>query len=85
MELYSSDLTDASVSTITCPFCGHSAVETMPTLACQYFYDCRGCRAVLRPKSGDCCVFCSYGDRGCPPKQEECCAHDKLRPMDGSP
>jgi hypothetical protein len=63
-------------STITCPHCGFSTVETMPTDACQFFYDCRGCAAVLKPKPGDCCVFCSYGDVKCPPMQESagCCS-----------
>lgn len=41
----------------------------MPTDACQYFYDCRGCGAVLRPLAGDCCVFCSYGSVPCPSVQ----------------
>lgn len=57
-------------SVITCPQCGHSQTETMPTDACQYFYDCAGCGAVLRPKAGDCCVYCSYGSVPCPPVQE---------------
>ena len=56
-------------STITCPVCGHANAETMPIDACQYFYDCKGCGAVLRPKAGDCCVFCSYGTLPCPPVQ----------------
>jgi hypothetical protein len=63
-------------STLTCPQCGHRATETMPTDACQYFYDCRGCGAVLKPKFGDCCVYCSYGDVPCPPIQQDggaCC------------
>jgi hypothetical protein len=42
----------------------------MPTNACQYFYDCPVCGVLLRPKPGDCCVFCSYGDMACPPIQE---------------
>ncbi len=50
-------------STITCPECGHVETETMPTDACQWFYDCKGCAAVLRPKPGDCCV---YGTVPCP-------------------
>lgn len=57
-------------STITCPSCGASAVETMPTNACQYAYTCRRCGAELRPKKGDCCVFCSYGSVPCPPVQQ---------------
>lgn len=59
-----------TVSTVTCPKCGGVSVETMPTDACQYFYDCVHCGAVLRPLPGDCCVFCSYGDVPCPPIQE---------------
>ena len=43
----------------------------MPTNACWFFYDCTACGAVLRPKPGDCCVFCSWGDMRCPPKQDE--------------
>ncbi len=58
------------VSTITCPSCGYKSAETMPTDACQFFYECRGCGALLKPKVGDCCVFCSYGDVPCPPIQE---------------
>jgi hypothetical protein len=64
-------------STITCPKCGHQKVEVMPTDACQWFYECAGCKVLLRPKAGDCCVFCSYGDVPCPPIQSEgsgsCC------------
>ena len=58
------------VSTITCPSCGYESAETMPTDACQFFYECRGCGALLTPKAGDCCVFCSYGDVPFPPLQE---------------
>jgi hypothetical protein len=56
-------------STITCPRCGHAKTETMPTDACQWFYQCEHCQAVLRPKAGDCCVFCSHGTNKCPPRQ----------------
>ncbi len=57
-------------STLTCPQCGGVSTETMPTDACQYFYDCSHCGSVLKPHKGDCCVFCSYGDVPCPPIQE---------------
>ena len=56
-------------SIITCPACGTAKAETMPTDACLYFYECTGCGALLRPKHGDCCVFCSYGSVRCPPIQ----------------
>ena len=35
------DVAPTLVSIITCPQCGHAAAETMPTDACQFFYDCR--------------------------------------------
>jgi transposase-like protein len=60
-----------SEATITCPSCGFSKVEAMPTDACQHSYRCQGCGELLRRKSGKCCVFCSYGDTRCPPKQAE--------------
>lgn len=49
--------------------------ETMPTDACQYFYECEKCKQVLKPKQGDCCVYCSYGSVACPPIQQDkkCC------------
>ena len=62
-------------STLTCPRCGHASVETMPTDACLFFHVCRGCGERLKPKPGDCCVFCSYGSIACPPVQAQrgCC------------
>ena len=64
-------------STLTCPACGHAKGETMPTDACQWFYECEQCHAVLKPRPGDCCVYCSYGTVPCPPIQErgsgDCC------------
>jgi hypothetical protein len=62
-------------STLTCPHCGRGTVETMPENACVFFHECAGCGVMLRPKPGDCCVFCSYGDVPCPPVQRhgQCC------------
>ncbi|WP_255561514.1 GDCCVxC domain-containing (seleno)protein [Pseudohoeflea coraliihabitans] len=57
-------------STITCPHCRHRQTEMMPTDACQFYYDCRGCGALLRPEPGDCCVYCTYGSVPCPPIQD---------------
>ena len=63
-------------SMLTCPHCGASSAETMPTDACVYFYECPGCHVLLKPKPGDCCVFCSFGSVQCPPVQQlgGCCA-----------
>lgn len=57
-------------STITCPESGHSKDEIMPTNACQWFYECESCKALLKPLKGDCCVYCSYGTVKCPPIQQ---------------
>jgi alkylmercury lyase len=77
------DIAPTLESTITCPHCGHRAAETMPSDACQFFYDCQACGALLKPKPGDCCVFCSYGTVPCPPVQAgknapACCAQDAV-------
>ncbi len=61
-------------STITCPFCGHKQTETMPIDFCLFFYTCKACRVLLKPKEGDCCVFCSYGNEKCPQIQMGMCA-----------
>ena len=62
-------------SELTCPHCGLIREETMPTDACMFFYECSGCHVALRPRDGDCCVFCSYGSVKCPPIQQssQCC------------
>jgi len=58
-------------STLTCPVCGHAEKLHMRSDSCQYYYQCRACNSMLKPKAGDCCVFCSYGDIPCPPVQEK--------------
>ena len=63
-------------SKITCPECRKASTEAMPLNACIYFYECTGCHKLLQSLSGDCCVFCSFGDTKCPLVQMEngCCA-----------
>jgi len=48
----------------------------MPTDSCLFFYECTRCQILLKPKPGDCCVFCSYGSVKCPPMQQQgsCCS-----------
>jgi hypothetical protein len=58
---------------LTCPACRQVSVEEMPLDACLYFYDCPRCGVRLKPRAGDCCVFCSYADVPCPPKQSGTC------------
>ena len=59
-------------SEITCPECGFKQVESMPTDGCQFFYECKGCGQLLRPKPGNCCVFCSHGTVPCTTGAGEC-------------
>ena len=56
---------------LTCPICRTNQQVEMPTNACQHFFKCISCGKLLKPKGNDCCVFCSYADTQCPPKQEE--------------
>lgn len=58
-------------SVITCPECKFSKYEHMPENACMHFYVCSNCGAMLKPKEGHCCVFCSYGSVKCPPVQKD--------------
>ncbi len=58
-------------STVKCPYCGFEQAEEMPLYSCVHFYECKACKEILKPKEGECCVFCSYGDVKCPPKQIE--------------
>ncbi|HSE77912.1 MAG TPA: GDCCVxC domain-containing (seleno)protein [Alphaproteobacteria bacterium] len=56
---------------LTCPGCGGQHECRMPEDACVYFWDCPTCGVRLKPKAGDCCVFCSYGSSPCPPVQAQ--------------
>jgi len=58
-------------ATITCPECGADKREAMPENACRHLYTCASCGTILRPREGDCCVFCSYSDQLCPPRQAQ--------------
>ena len=52
-------------SILTCPKCGYQKAAQMPIDTCQYFYECEHCKTVLKPKAGNCCVYCSYGSVVC--------------------
>jgi hypothetical protein len=54
---------------LTCPGCGFIQMAEMPLDARQFFYQCVRCKAVMWPKPGECCVFCSFADTPCPSKQ----------------
>ena len=56
-------------SELTCPQCGFNELLTMPGNACLWYHECSHCQALLKPRPGDCCVFCSFGTVPCPPIQ----------------
>jgi hypothetical protein len=56
---------------ITCPVCQFRQELIMPVDACLIFHRCDNCRIPLRPLVGDCCLFCSYGETLCIPRQNE--------------
>ncbi|MDH5533343.1 MAG: hypothetical protein OEX81_02865 [Candidatus Pacebacteria bacterium] len=60
-----------TTANVTCPSCEHVQTAEMPIDACQHFFICQKCEENLNPKDGDCCIFCSYGDSKCPPRQRE--------------
>jgi hypothetical protein len=59
----------AETSEITCPNCNFKKTESLPTDVCLLSYTCTQCNTVMHPKQGDCCVFCTFGDKKCPSKQ----------------
>jgi len=54
---------------LTCPYCKTTYTLEMPTSFCQIMFSCKYCGENLTPREGECCVFCSYADKKCPPKQ----------------
>jgi len=56
---------------LSCPHCLFSQEVEMPTNYYQIVFHCKKCGKAITPKKGECCVFCSYADKKCPPKQEE--------------
>lgn len=58
-----------TTSLLRCPECGAETEEKMPEDARRFFHNCAACGTRLRPRQGDCCVFCSYGSVPCPPVQ----------------
>ncbi len=55
-------------ATLTCPLCAAVQAAEIPTGSCMPFYKCQKCNKLIKAKDGDCCVFCSYGNKKCPLK-----------------
>jgi hypothetical protein len=52
-------------SMLKCPICKFKKEESIPADSRLIMYECEECNARLKPKKGDCCVFCSYGSVPC--------------------
>ncbi|MDP3685334.1 MAG: GDCCVxC domain-containing (seleno)protein [bacterium] len=49
-----------------CPQCGREQTVEVPTDRCLALHKCTACEALITPKTGDCCVVCSYSAVRCP-------------------
>jgi hypothetical protein len=56
---------------LTCPFCGFREALEIPVDFCLISHRYANCNMHIKPAPDDCCVFCSYGDTLCIPKQRE--------------
>lgn len=57
-------------SDICCPHCGKRSLDRMLRDASVYFYRCLSCNVIFKPRTGDRCVYGSYGAVHCPYQQE---------------
>ncbi|MDX2362717.1 MAG: GDCCVxC domain-containing (seleno)protein [Crocinitomicaceae bacterium] len=70
-ERIEESLETSPTSDITCPSCGHTETEELPTTQCLLLYDCKSCGETMKPEGNDCCVFCTHGTHECPSIQEQ--------------
>ena len=56
---------------IKCPICKFKKEVTMPENIRLQVYNCEECKARLKPKDNECCVFCSYSSVPCPTVQRQ--------------
>ncbi|WP_370624068.1 GDCCVxC domain-containing (seleno)protein [Polynucleobacter sp. AP-Feld-500C-C5] len=52
-------------SILTCPHCQASEVISIEVGSSYHLYRCHSCSTILKPKSGDCCILCSFANRDC--------------------
>lgn len=55
---------------VKCPVCKFKKEVQMKTNQHMVLYKCPECEAALKPRSGSCCVICSYGSVPCVEAQQ---------------
>ncbi|WP_408634174.1 GDCCVxC domain-containing (seleno)protein [Polynucleobacter necessarius] len=66
--------TTLNQSVITCPHCQATEIISVEEGAAPHLHRCRSCSAILKPKSGDCCILCSFGNRDCSSSEQNLAA-----------
>ncbi|WP_370623125.1 GDCCVxC domain-containing (seleno)protein [Polynucleobacter sp. UK-Kesae-W10] len=61
-------------STVTCPHCHATETIDFEAGTSQYLYRCPACANILKTKSGDCCILCSYGSLDCSSSEQNLAA-----------
>ncbi|QWE20051.1 GDCCVxC domain-containing (seleno)protein [Polynucleobacter sp. AP-Kolm-20A-A1] len=61
-------------SIVTCPHCQAAEVIDIEHGSSQHLFRCQSCSAILKPKSGDCCILCSFGNRDCSSSEQNLAA-----------
>ncbi|MGK0270323.1 MAG: hypothetical protein ACI88H_000966 [Cocleimonas sp.] len=52
-------------STLTCPHCDYKQTETLLENISPINFRCDSCLKLVRINTGECCIYCNYGDYPC--------------------
>lgn len=66
-------------SVLSCPHCFNKERETLLENVFPASYRCNKCSKTIKIDTGDCCIYCTFGDYPCIQSQIEgssCCARD---------
>jgi len=66
-------------SILTCPYCAYKKSEVLQENISLTNFRCESCQQVVKISSGECCVYCQYGDYPCINAQivgSSCCGRD---------
>ena len=66
-------------SILTCPYCDYEKSEALFENVSPVNFRCESCKQVVKITSGECCIYCQYGDYPCVHTQivgAACCSND---------